>query len=113
MDLQIPRTIPGKCTWKKTRNFGKLTNATRSSISPMVNMWPSIQAADAHDAGRQKRSTTLEVSPPNVVTLTVHHRDGNSARPFPLGIRSQSIWVGETFVLCFFGGSGGPAGSNG
>jgi hypothetical protein len=57
----------------------------------------SIRAADAHDAVGKSVPTTLEVSPPNVVKLTVHHRAGNPAAggaPFTYPILDGSGWEG-------------------
>lgn len=57
----------------------------------------SIRAADAHDAVGKSVPTTLEVSPPDVVTLTVHHRAGNPAAggaPFTYPILEGSGWEG-------------------
>ena len=57
----------------------------------------SIRAADAHDAVGKSVPTTLEVSSPNVVTLTVHHRAGNPAAggvPFTYPILEGAGWEG-------------------
>jgi hypothetical protein len=39
----------------------------------------SIEAAKAHDASGAAVPTTLAVTQPNIITLTVHHRAGNPA----------------------------------
>src|SRR4051794_21113393 len=39
----------------------------------------TITATAAHDAVGTTVPTTLALVPPNVITLTVHHRDGNPA----------------------------------
>jgi hypothetical protein len=57
-----------------------------------------ITAALAHDAEGSNVPTTLAVSAPNVITLTVHHRAGNSAAG------------GASFVYPISGGEGWEGG---
>jgi hypothetical protein len=57
----------------------------------------SISAESAHDANGTNVPTTLSVSLPNIVTLTVHHREGNPAAggaPFTYPILAGSGWEG-------------------
>jgi hypothetical protein len=56
-----------------------------------------IQAKPAHDAVGTAVPTTLAVSDPNLITLTVHHRAGNPAAggaPFDYPILSGTGWEG-------------------
>jgi len=57
----------------------------------------TITAVAAHDSEGKSVPTTLAVTPPNFVTLTVHHRAGNPAAggaPFAYPISSGSGWEG-------------------
>lgn len=57
----------------------------------------SINAVQAHDAEGATVPTTLTVTQPNIVTLTVHHREGNLAAagaPFTYPILAGSGWEG-------------------
>jgi hypothetical protein len=57
----------------------------------------SIEAEVAHDADGATVPTTLSVTQPNVITLTVHHRDGNPAAdgaPFNYPILPGAGWEG-------------------
>lgn len=62
----------------------------------------SIADVRAHDATGKSVPTTLTVSPPNIVTLTVHHRAGNPAAggaPFTYPIDAGSGYeVGPSSV---------------
>ena len=69
----------------------------RSASSIQRDVVPGDPRSDAHDAVGKSVPTTLEVSPPNVVTLTVHHRAGNPAAggaPFTYPIFEGSGWEG-------------------
>jgi hypothetical protein len=57
----------------------------------------SIEAVAAHAADGATVPTTLAVSQPNVITLTVHHRAGNPAAggaPFDYPVIAGSGWEG-------------------
>lgn len=57
----------------------------------------TIDAVSAHDAEGATVPTTLAVTQPNIVTLTVHHRAGNPAAggaPFDYPIVEGSGWEG-------------------
>lgn len=57
----------------------------------------TITATPAHDATGANVPTTLVVTEPNIVTLTVHHRAGNPAAggaPFVYPINQGSGWKG-------------------
>jgi hypothetical protein len=65
--------------------------------------WPddtkamSIEAGQAHAADGATVPTTLTVTQPNVITLTVHHRDGNPAAggaPFDYPVVAGVGWEG-------------------
>jgi hypothetical protein len=45
----------------------------------------AINAVAAHDAEGKTVPTTLTVTEPNIITLTVHHRDGSFAYPVTAG----------------------------
>jgi len=55
-----------------------------------------IEAAQAHDATGSDVPTTLAVTQPNIVTLTVHHRPGNPAggAPFDYPVTAGAGWEG-------------------
>jgi hypothetical protein len=56
-----------------------------------------IEAVAAHDAIGTTVPTTLAVTEPNVITLTVHHRAGNPAAggaPFDYPVNAGSGWEG-------------------
>lgn len=56
-----------------------------------------IKAMEAHDAIGTTVPTTLAVTAPNLITLTVHHRDGNPAAggaPFDYPVTQGSGWEG-------------------
>jgi hypothetical protein len=56
-----------------------------------------IEAAPAHDAEGATVPTTLTVTQPNIITLTVHHRDGNPAAggaPFDYPVSPGKGWEG-------------------
>lgn len=60
-----------------------------------VHVTFSIRAAEASDAVGKGVPTTLSVSSPNVVTLTVHHKAGNPAAggaPFTYPILQGPAW---------------------
>jgi hypothetical protein len=57
----------------------------------------SIVAELAHDAEGKAVPTTLAVTQPNIITLTVHHRDGNPAAggtPFDYPVLPGEGWEG-------------------
>ncbi|HEU5104791.1 MAG TPA: hypothetical protein VFU11_03000 [Solirubrobacterales bacterium] len=57
----------------------------------------AIKATAAHDAEGVTVPTTIAVTQPNIVTLTVHHRDGNAAAggaPFDYPISAGEGWEG-------------------
>jgi hypothetical protein len=57
----------------------------------------SIVAGKAHDAEGRTVPTTLAVTQPNIITLTVHHRAGNPAAggaPFTYPVTAGSGWEG-------------------
>ncbi|HSS42053.1 MAG TPA: hypothetical protein VLK37_05805 [Solirubrobacterales bacterium] len=57
----------------------------------------SIEATSAHDAEGTSVPTTLAVTEPNVITLTVHHRAGNPAAggaPFDYPVLAGAGWEG-------------------
>lgn len=57
----------------------------------------TIQAIAAHDAIGTTVPTTLAVTQPNIITLTVHHRAGNPAAggaPFDYPVIAGSGWEG-------------------
>src|SRR6476620_2585516 len=57
----------------------------------------TIDATAAHDAEGATVPTTLAVTPPKVITLTVHHRSGNSAKggaSFLYPVTSGEGWEG-------------------
>jgi hypothetical protein len=57
----------------------------------------TITAVAAHDAIGTSVPTTLTVTQPNVITLTVHHRDGNPAAggaPFDYPVVAGEGWEG-------------------
>jgi hypothetical protein len=57
----------------------------------------SIEAVAAHAADGATVPTTLAVTQPNVITLTVHHRDGNPAAggaPFDYPVVAGEGWEG-------------------
>ena len=57
----------------------------------------TITAEEAHDADGVSVPTTLAVSGPNVITLTIHHRAGNPAAagtPFAYPITAGAGWEG-------------------
>jgi hypothetical protein len=57
----------------------------------------SIHAGAAHDAEGATVPTTLAVTPPNVITLTVHHRAGNpevGGTPFHYPVVAGQGWEG-------------------
>jgi hypothetical protein len=56
-----------------------------------------IPAEEAHDAQGASVPTTLTVSQPNLITLTVHHREGNPAAggaPFVYPVLNGAGWEG-------------------
>jgi hypothetical protein len=56
-----------------------------------------IEAELAHDASGTDVPTTLSVTQPNVITLTVHHRDGNpvaGGAPFDYPVTAGTGWEG-------------------
>jgi hypothetical protein len=56
-----------------------------------------IEAEAAHDAEGKTVPTTLTVTEPNVITLTVHHRNGNPAAagaPFDYPVVAGEGWEG-------------------
>jgi hypothetical protein len=56
-----------------------------------------IEAEAAHDAEGKTVPTTLTVTEPNLITLTVHHRDGNPAAggaPFDYPVAAGEGWQG-------------------
>lgn len=64
----------------------------------------SIEAAKAHDASGATVPTTLAVTQPNVITLTVHHRAGNPAAggaPFDYPVSAGAGWEGgfQTYTV--------------
>jgi hypothetical protein len=71
---------------------------------PGTSLAFSITAVAAHDAIGTAVPTTLAVTQPNLVTLTVHHRDGNpaaSGAPFNYPVVSGEGWEGgfhTTFI---------------
>jgi len=71
---------------------------------PGMTLAISISAVAAHDAIGTAVPTTLAVTQPNLVTLTVHHRDGNPAAggaPFDYPVVSGEGWEGgfhTTFI---------------
>jgi hypothetical protein len=57
----------------------------------------TIMAVAAHDAIGTSVPTTLALTQPNIITLTVHHRDGNPAAdgaPFDYPVVLGEGWVG-------------------
>ncbi|HEY5943604.1 MAG TPA: hypothetical protein VIT89_12195 [Solirubrobacterales bacterium] len=57
----------------------------------------SIQAIEAHDAIGTTVPTSLTVTQPNIITLTVHHRSGNPAvggASFDYPVNAGSGWEG-------------------
>lgn len=57
----------------------------------------AIKATAAHDAIGTAVPTTIAVTQPNIITLTVHHRDGNPAAggtPFTYPIIAGEGWEG-------------------
>ncbi|MDX6634233.1 MAG: hypothetical protein QOF06_436 [Solirubrobacterales bacterium] len=57
----------------------------------------TITAVAAHDAIGTDVPTTLTVTEPNIITLTVHHRDGNPAAggaPFDYPVTAGEGWEG-------------------
>ena len=57
----------------------------------------TITPEPAHDAEGATVPTSIAVTPPNILTLTVHHRAGNPARggaPFDYPISAGSGWEG-------------------
>jgi len=58
-----------------------------------------IKAMEAHDANGADVPTTLTVTDPNLITLTVHHRAGNPAAggaPFDYPVIQGEGWEGGT-----------------
>lgn len=56
-----------------------------------------IEAELAHDASGSDVPTSLSVTQPNIITLTVHHRDGNPAAngaPFDYPVSAGPGWEG-------------------
>lgn len=57
----------------------------------------SIKAIAAHDAEGKTVPTTIAVTLPNTITLTVHHRDGNPdavGEPFDYPVSAGNGWEG-------------------
>jgi hypothetical protein len=64
---------------------------------PAEHLAFEISAIDAHDAAGTTVRTTITVTPPNTITLTVHHRDGNPSSggaTFDYPITAGSGWEG-------------------
>lgn len=56
-----------------------------------------IEAELAHDASGSDVPTSLSITQPNIITLTVHHRDGNPAAggaPFDYPVTAGAGWEG-------------------
>src|SRR5690348_5355968 len=73
------------------------THAAVYYTEPGEHIAFSIEAAKAHAADGANVPTTLVVTQPNVITLTVHHRAGNSAAggaPFAYPISQGAGWEG-------------------
>jgi hypothetical protein len=72
------------------------THAAVFSTDP-ENLVFQIKATEAHDAEGATVPTTVTVTQPNVITLTVHHRAGNPAAggaPFHYPVTHGSGWEG-------------------
>ena len=66
-------------------------------MTPMRSAFLTVLAAKAHDAEGATTPTTLSVTQPNVIILTVHHRDGNPAAggaPFDYPVTEGAGWEG-------------------
>jgi hypothetical protein len=64
---------------------------------PVEHIAFTITAEEAHDADGSSVPTTLAVSERNIITLTVHHREGNPAAggaPFVYPITEGAGWEG-------------------
>jgi hypothetical protein len=66
----------------------------------------SITAEPAHDADGTTVPTTLTVTQPNIITLTVHHRDGSFAYPVSAGAGWEGGIRTEPAVILMPGGEG-------
>lgn len=73
------------------------THAAVYYTDPEEHLAFTIEAAKAHAADGADVPTTLAVTQPNIITLTVHHRAGNPAAggaPFDYPVTAGAGWEG-------------------
>lgn len=68
----------------------------------------TIKAVAAHDADGATVPTTLAVTAPNIITLTVHHRDGSFVYPVMEGEGWEGGYRTEPVVVVMPKGEGPP-----